>query len=347
MDLTNHREALSGALISAFPKPASLSQLTSYGLDVNLDAVTTPGPLKDRVFELIEWSRSEGRLGELYAEALLRNPGNSALKTLAAEIAKESRAEHEKAALSLQTTLKAIREGTLPANVATETPAAEAAPQNATDSLEALVWGAERLVAGTNIATWIEGLRTSMSQVCLVLEDGEPMGTGFLVGASHVITNAHVIPVGAALEYEVVFDYTSSDQALNILPAIAVAEELERSPAKELDYVILRLVEAPPNRRPVEVRPHSFALREPLHVIQHPGGDPMRIASGIVADVNSFLARVAYTANTRPGSSGSPVFDENWKVVAIHHHGEAAINNHGIPMGTILGKSVVLPTING
>ena len=31
--------------------------------------------------------------------------------------------------------------------------------------------------------------------------------------------------------------------------------------------------------------------------------------------------RVQYLTDTLPGSSGSPVFDEQWNVVALHHSG--------------------------
>jgi V8-like Glu-specific endopeptidase len=30
---------------------------------------------------------------------------------------------------------------------------------------------------------------------------------------------------------------------------------------------------------------------------------------------------VQYTTDTLPGSSGSPVFNDNWEVVALHHAG--------------------------
>ena len=56
----------------------------------------------------------------------------------------------------------------------------------------------------------------------------------------------------------------------------------------------------------------------------------------MVFDNNSFMGRVAYTANTAPGASGSPVFNENWDLVAIHHHGEKNVNNHGVPMKAVL-----------
>ena len=41
--------------------------------------------------------------------------------------------------------------------------------------------------------------------------------------------------------------------------------------------------------------------------------------SNVVAFVGA--NRVQYLTDTEPGSSGSPVFDKEWNVVALHHSG--------------------------
>jgi V8-like Glu-specific endopeptidase len=33
---------------------------------------------------------------------------------------------------------------------------------------------------------------------------------------------------------------------------------------------------------------------------------------------------VRYAVNTEPGTSGSPVFDKDWRLVALHHLGDAS-----------------------
>ena len=52
--------------------------------------------------------------------------------------------------------------------------------------------------------------------------------------------------------------------------------------------------------------------------------------------VNANGTRVRYANNTDPGSSGSPVFDIQWNLVALHHFGDPAFHqaptyNQGIP----------------
>ena len=49
--------------------------------------------------------------------------------------------------------------------------------------------------------------------------------------------------------------------------------------------------------------------------------------------------RLFYQTDTKPGSSGSPVFNKDWKVVALHHKGQTMengglqINENGDRMG--------------
>jgi V8-like Glu-specific endopeptidase len=67
---------------------------------------------------------------------------------------------------------------------------------------------------------------------------------------------------------------------------------------------------------PVEIRKDDF-----VNIIQHADGLPKQIAlyHNVVTYVNG--NRVQYLTDTLPGSSGSPVFDSRWRVVAVHHSG--------------------------
>jgi endonuclease G, mitochondrial len=54
-------------------------------------------------------------------------------------------------------------------------------------------------------------------------------------------------------------------------------------------------------------------------IIQHPGGEKKQIAlrENQIVDIEG--AFVHYEADTQPGSSGSPVFNDQWEVVGLHH----------------------------
>ena len=61
-----------------------------------------------------------------------------------------------------------------------------------------------------------------------------------------------------------------------------------------------------------------------------------------IIGVNGNATRVRYRTNTEPGSSGSPCFDANWNLVALHHAGDPNFTpgynpqyNQGIPIATI------------
>lgn len=66
---------------------------------------------------------------------------------------------------------------------------------------------------------------------------------------------------------------------------------------------------------------------EHVSIIQHPGGGAKQIALTANQVVNLFDHRLQYTTDTLPGSSGSPVFNDAWNVVALHHAGGNLLKN--------------------
>jgi hypothetical protein len=125
----------------------------------------------------------------------------------------------------------------------------------------------------------------------------------------------------------------------------------------QLDYALLRLQDAAgattigaagdfrdAKRGWIAVTPPAAAPKQgaPLFIMQHPAGQPLKLAfsgNGIIG-VNANSTRVRYDVNTEAGSSGSPCFDLNWSLVAIHHSGDPTFSqptyNEGIPIGAIV-----------
>lgn len=90
----------------------------------------------------------------------------------------------------------------------------------------------------------------------------------------------------------------------------------------------------------VAVHPEDY-----VNIIQHPHGREKQIAlyHNVVQFVGS--GRVQYLTDTEPGSSGSPVFNSQWEVVALHHAGgdlpepgtgRVVYRNEGIAVGRVL-----------
>jgi hypothetical protein len=78
------REALFRALLSAFPSWVALATKVDFGLDENLPVLAPSQGLYAAGFELIQWADAHDRLDDLLRTALPHNPGNKALRLLAA-----------------------------------------------------------------------------------------------------------------------------------------------------------------------------------------------------------------------------------------------------------------------
>lgn len=88
--------------------------------------------------------------------------------------------------------------------------------------------------------------------------------------------------------------------------------------------------------------PQPLVLGMGLMILHHPLTRPLKLSpdTQAVLSINGNGTRVRYANNTEAGSSGSPVFDVNWNLVALHHYGDPAFNqrpnwNQGIPIGKI------------
>ena len=90
--------------------------------------------------------------------------------------------------------------------------------------------------------------------------------------------------------------------------------------------------------------PKRITNLQRLNMIQHPGKDPQKVVlTQNYATADMFPTRVHYQTDTKAGSSGSPVFNLQWEVVAIHHADNPVPPipgvenvNEGIPMAAIL-----------
>jgi V8-like Glu-specific endopeptidase len=67
--------------------------------------------------------------------------------------------------------------------------------------------------------------------------------------------------------------------------------------------------------------PARIKAGDRVNIVQHPGGGYKQMS--FFANTVAFVGgkRVQYLVDTLPGSSGSPVFDKDWNVVAVHHKG--------------------------
>lgn len=87
----------------------------------------------------------------------------------------------------------------------------------------------------------------------------------------------------------------------------------------------------------------TYAVDQRINIVQHPRGRRKEIALHDNTVTNVYTNHVRYTTDTEPGSSGSPVFNNSWDVVAIHHAGGQQvggqwINNQGVRLDKIVAN---------
>lgn len=86
----------------------------------------------------------------------------------------------------------------------------------------------------------------------------------------------------------------------------------------------------------------TYAVGQFLNVVGHPSGRRKEVALQENTITSILTNAVRYTADTEPGSSGSPVFTNGWDLVALHHAGGdqapsgAWLNNEGMRIDRIV-----------
>lgn len=162
---------------------------------------------------------------------------------------------------------------------------------------------------------------------------GQPLkylGTGWLIAPDRLITNHHVFSARntgepAASETDLRLQAEGSvarfDYDFDAAAGTAVTAERLLAWNAELDYAVVQLTVAGRSPLPIaksgltSVTPSTY---EPVNIIQHPNGEPKKfgIRNNLVTGATATDLR--YLTDTDGGSSGSPVLNDGWEVVALH-----------------------------
>ena len=167
----------------------------------------------------------------------------------------------------------------------------------------------------------------------VVIENGKKMGyaTGFMVSDSMMLTNWHVFHnPQQAFESEVHFFYEYDVQGHPSKPVIFRFDNSKFFNDEVLDYCLVGV-------QPIDVK-NEFALSnisylyldkglgklgdvdvEKLNIIHHPQGDYKQISIRENTFKGIEETKIFYETDTAQGSSGSPVFNDQWQVVGLHH----------------------------
>jgi endonuclease G, mitochondrial len=168
-------------------------------------------------------------------------------------------------------------------------------------------------------------------------------GTGFLVSPNLLLTNNHVLGQQEAAAFSrAEFDFQEALDGRNGESAFFALDPRRFFISdRELDYTLVAV--NPIGTAGAELRRFGWnrliaeqgkaIIGEYVTIIQHPNGSPKHIAlrENRIVDIPNELF-VHYETDTAPGSSGSPVFNDQWEVVALHHSGVIDKNQNDEPL---------------
>jgi len=180
-----------------------------------------------------------------------------------------------------------------------------------------------------NINWLLKGLKASRS-VCRVVRSNGEKGTGFVLEGGYLLTNWHVLPnVKAAENAKIEFNYEqdADGNAQKVATYFLDTTECKFSPLNTYDYAYVKIKDD--NQNPLSqwgtLTVEDFLKPEPGQptiIIQHPEGGIKQIAFEDNNILSVWKPYLFYETDTLKGSSGSPVLNSDWKVIALHHYGK-------------------------
>ncbi len=191
---------------------------------------------------------------------------------------------------------------------------------------------------------YVTGLERSTAVAKVHDRAGNGIGTGFLVKGADIhpsisqdwvfVTNAHVIsndpseqdglpqgPQSLPPEDATVIFEAGPDAGKEF----AVAQLIFTSRRTELDCTVVTLAQSPSFDKPFRISKSLPRINpdrsQRVYVIGHPKSGRLSFSLHDNVLLDHEVPKVHYRAPTEGGSSGSPVFNANWDLVALHHLG--------------------------
>ncbi|WP_202220571.1 effector-associated domain EAD1-containing protein [Okeania sp. KiyG1] len=324
MPLSNSEiEKLFEALLDAYRDYNKLQRMVKFKLGENLERFAGRGDLETVVFNLIDSAEARGKLERLILGAYEQNPDNPELKKF------------------YETVFKNFKQRKI---VDSDVTPKDFGPnidwRSKTDEIELQRFFKKQ--PDWYDVGFLQRIIEQAKSVCRVdLPSLNITATGVLIASKYVLTNYHVLKLNDKDNPELNTKnvrlnfgcFSLNDGRETQSKSFLLDSEnpiIASSPVAELDYILLQLEEAfiqTLNSDDTTIKPAqwetniSLSETDSINILQHPNGESMKLSitcDGITGIYpNSGL--VQYINKTTGGSSGSPCFNENGELVALHH----------------------------
>jgi endonuclease G, mitochondrial len=167
-------------------------------------------------------------------------------------------------------------------------------------------------------------------------------GTGSLVAPGLLLTNHHVISSAAEAGFALAeFDYESDVRGVDkTVVSFAILADPPPLALEGLDFclaaVSARSIDGQHSLNEfgwlsLNPEPGKAFVGEYLTIVQHPQGERKQVCvrENKLLKYDAAGNTIWYMTDTVPGSSGSPVFNGSWQIVALHHSGVPKMDNKG------------------
>ncbi|MFD9551711.1 trypsin-like peptidase domain-containing protein [Nocardia salmonicida] len=192
-------------------------------------------------------------------------------------------------------------------------------------------------------------IAAAVCRLLVTMRSGRYYGTAFRIGADLLLTNHHVLydikydSAPSAREVQAWFHYELGADNQPREPLIFQGRVETIVGEKRDDWAVIRVDSTLPDDIPVIglTTSASVVADDRVNIIQHPSGGLKKIGihHNLVRHVDDRV--VQYWTDTEPGSSGAPVFDNDWNLVALHRAGVGSTElARGKNFGTTIGRVI-------
>lgn len=210
----------------------------------------------------------------------------------------------------------------------------------------------ERVIGRRDFAdiAFLERALAVSRTVAFVRIGGGGSGTGFMVSPRLMMTNNHVLGSAAdAAGSDLIFDFQLDRQGapmatrrFALLPGDFFTTDVD------LDFTLVAVAEKAADGGELSAygwnklhgEEGKAVKDDPVNIIQHPLGQPKQLVlrSNRVVALPDKTPFIHYETDTEPGSSGSPAYNDQWEVIALHHAGVPELDANDNPVRDDQGR---------